>query len=250
MENINPILDVSQKETQANPQEISQAENIQTPPVFAKRKKPLLIIILIILFIISLGTVGTLAYTNYLLKNSSYTKKDILVTTPTPPQTPIAVPTTITAITENWQTYERGKIISGLSINYPEGWIVKYRGSSYFIEFDLAPPGWSPSYTVGGDWMGWGQMVFVVNDFQPDINTWIDKNLAEYKNDLVVKENTKIDDKPTFLINTKENYQGMFTARNVILGNKYSYTIGRSQDGENDFGERLEKEIYPTIHID
>lgn len=248
-------------------EEVTQPQAAENFPI--KKQKPWLMIILIILIIVSVGTVGVFAYTNYLLKNSSYAKKDILLTTPIPTQfttaTPITIPTTTPRIAlpntnrASWQTYESGQAIDGLyglSITYPNGWEVNYRKESnpdspVRFWFDFAPPDWSPSTNyINEGWMEWGEMAFDVYDFQTDISTWIDKNLTDYKNDLTAKEDTKIGNRLTFFINTKENYQGMWTPRWVILGSKYSYCVGFSQDGANNFIERLQKEIYPTIHID
>lgn len=60
--------------------EITQPQPTENFPI--KKQKPWLMIILIILLIISLGTVGVFAYTNYLLKKQIQTEEDSLINNP------------------------------------------------------------------------------------------------------------------------------------------------------------------------
>jgi hypothetical protein len=63
--------------------EITQTQPTESPENFpVKKQKPWSIIILIILLFISIGAVGFLAYTNYLLKNHAQTQENSLKVSP------------------------------------------------------------------------------------------------------------------------------------------------------------------------
>lgn len=179
------------------------------------------------------------------------------ITSQNPSNTSSPAPLT-TPTKEQWKNYESGQVLDGISINYPNGWVVKYRkeynlssdyNAKYRITFDFAPLNWESSSSI--DWMGWGSMSFDVYDPQKDINQWIDKYLPEYKNNLVVKGDTKIGSKPTFLINAdgKADWSVGWIPRDVILGSEYYYQVSFSQNGDGDFVKRLKEEIFPYIHI-
>lgn len=242
-------------------------ETLQSPEVLpVKKKKPWLMITLIVLIVIIFGAIGIFAYQNYLLKKQIKIEKNSPLAIPSITQ---ITPTTIVSINElegEWQSsekaqyqpYESGQIIAGISIDYDnKKWIIKYKREHdesynfYRLCFDFAPYNWNPSYNVGGDWMGWGGMIFIINNNQPNIISFINKNYPEYKDELVAEENNEIGNKSTFLVNKKENSALiMWNPRHVILGNKYSYEVSHTQDGENNFSEILIKEIYPNINID
>lgn len=163
-----------------------------------------------------------------------------------------------TSTKEQWQNYESGQVLAGISINHPKGWMVKYRKeynlsseyrANYRITFDFAPLNWQSPGSV--DWMGWGSMSFDVYDSQKDINQWIDKYLPKYKNGLVVKEDVKIGNRKTFLISAdgKTDWSIGWILRDIILGSEYYYQVSFSQNGDGDFVKRLKEEIFPYIHV-
>jgi len=231
----------------------------ETPITEAKKERNwkkyfrVLLIISVIYLISSLGLIITDLRT---------VTKDTYYVYPTP--TPIPTGTPRIALPNEkhwhyWQIYDNGEELNalpGLTINYPEGWQVNYEISTspdlkHGVSFDFAPPDYIPQsdYSSYG-WMQWGEMSFSPCEFQPDIDIWIEENLSEYKNDIIAEEtDTEIDGKTVFLIKAKESVKGMFKSRWVILGSKYSYVMAFA---ENPPGtrERLEKEIYPTIHIE
>lgn len=177
-------------------------------------------------------------------KNTTYPS---LLLTPTP------VPAKST-----WQKYKSGQVLSGISIQYPSGWTVNYKKESnlssdyaanYRLTFDFAPSGWNSQSST--DWMGWGEMSFDVYDPQTDINLWLNQYLPKYKDGLIAKEDSKIGNKPTFLIQAdgKKDWAIGWLPRDVIFGTDFSYEVGYSQNGNGDFVKVLKQAIFPTIKI-
>ncbi len=160
--------------------------------------------------------------------------------------------------TANWQSYQSGQNIDGISINYPGGWKVNYRKAyklsfdykaSYRIAFDFAPSGWNSPQSV--DWMGWGSMFFDVYDPQADINQWVTKYAPNSSKDIKLSVVSNVGGKPTFdLASTVSQFGGT-----VILGTSYSYFLSYSQNGysssdnKENFLTVLKAQIFPTISI-
>jgi len=123
--------------------------------------------------------------------------------------------------TADWKTYNSGQDIMGFSLNVPAGWIVKFREEGPFsnqikrLVFDLAPP--SIVKTTG--WMGWGSLYIDIYDSQIDIDKWIEENLPEFKNELIIKKISDVGGKSTFSLDRKE---GFWVPHYVILGDRYS----------------------------
>lgn len=210
---------------------------------------------ILILVVVALLAVGGYIYHQGNTKPNPLTNSTIT----SQPSTDTSSPsTTTTPQTEQWQKYISGELVSGLSITYPKGWVVRYRkeyalssdySAKYRLHFDFAPADWKSPDSV--DWMGWGSMSFEVYDPQSDINQWLNKNLPTYKDGLATKEDTKIGGKPTFLVSSdgKKDWSVGWIPRDVVLGNDYSYEVGYSQNGEQDFVSILKKEVFPSIHI-
>lgn len=157
---------------------------------------------------------------------------------PTP--TPLSSTTTTSRHEDPWQNYESGKNVDGIIINYPKGWIVKYRKeyalssdykAKYRIAFDFAPPDWKSPCDGNATYMCWGIIFFDVYSRETDINQWISKYSPDNKNDLTIKEDTKIGGKPTSQVYSSVSQFGA----TVIFGNDYTYDLSHSQDGSEDF---------------
>ncbi|RJP46220.1 MAG: hypothetical protein C4584_01975, partial [Armatimonadetes bacterium] len=177
-----------------------------------------------------------------------------------------------TSTIEQWQKYEGGTQLAGISFQYPQGWTVNYRReydlssdstAKYRLSFDFAPPGWNPDgwAAPGSNWQGWGGMSFHVYDPQTDINQWLSvyesgfNNESIYKNKLIAKEYAKIGNKPTFLVSVDPQYKELvgWRPRIVILGRDYSYDLGTGEgyfkNTTDNFMTVLREKIYPGIKI-
>ena len=185
--------------------------------------------------------------TNHIKSNQDQVQTPLATAQPSPDPSPYK---------DDWQKYTNGQNIDGIIINYHEGWKVNYRKeynltsdykAKYRITFDFSPPGWKES---GYDYLGWGVINFDVYDPQPDITKFININYPTYRDNLTAKEVAKIGGKPTYLEEGKEDFYWL--PRNVILGDKYSYELGHSQDGSDEFIEnvRTKTGIYEYIKID
>jgi len=164
-------------------------------------------------------------------------------------------------INTSWQLYPQAKIIENteLAINYPEGWIVQFKKenisspdylANFRIDFDFLPSG-QQANPESVDWMGWGSMHIDVYNAKTDINQWIGSYYAKDKDNLIAIKDVNIGGKNTFLISAKPSapFYGGWISRYVILGSKYSYELGFSQNGKGDFGKIIEEQIFPNMKI-
>lgn len=206
-------------------------------------------------WLLAILVLAAIIYINY---SNNRTKTPSLTIQPTIYPTPQSTPTALPRYQDPWQKYESGQNIDGITINYPQGWKINYTReynlvsdykAKYRLQFDFAPPGWNPSSgTVMNDWMGWGTIYFDVYNPQIDVNQWINKYAPKFKNDLTIKEGTKIGGKPTSQIQSNVSQFGAL----LIFGSNYTYDLSHSQNGSTEPGGFVEDwtVIFQYINID
>jgi flagellar basal body-associated protein FliL len=153
---------------------------------------------------------------------------------------------------DDWQQYQSGQSISGISIQYPRDLKANFAkaynlsadyNAKYRLEFDFAPIGWNGSHSTS--WMGWGSIYFDVFDPETDINQWVNKYYSSYKDSFTIKEDVSIGNKQTFLLEASGGT--MWASRVVILGSDYSYEMSFPENTSN-FLQRKD-EIFSGLHI-
>jgi hypothetical protein len=170
-----------------------------------------------------------------------------------------------TAGPANWQSYSRGQLVanSGIRINYPQGWTVELRTAQgqqasvsgmplRHLEFDFLPPAIQANPQSSG-WLGWGGMSVDVSDKASDIHEWITTMFPDLTGDIDVTT-TVVGNKPAYYLmarggTTNPAAEG-FTPRWVVFGSRYTYDVGFSQNGVNDFEFQLRRNIFPVIRFD